>query len=119
VQDPNLVCATPEDYRNFIVGSKAEFGCAKPIHADLQTGWFSDRTAAYLSSGRPAVVEDTGFSGKLETGEGLMTFTDMDSAIACLDAIASDPVRHGRCAREWSEAYLSADKALRPILAEM
>ena len=36
---------------------------------------FSERTAAYLASGRPALVQDTGFSAWLEPGAGLLTFS--------------------------------------------
>ena len=35
-----------------------------------------DRTAAYLASGKPVVVQDTGFSEILPCGEGLFAFRD-------------------------------------------
>jgi hypothetical protein len=58
-------------YQAYIRGSRAEFGCAKPVYTDLRTGWFSER-ASYLASARPVVVEDTGFSDVLPTGEGIL-----------------------------------------------
>ena len=53
------------DYRQFIQGSKAEFGVAKHAYVAHRSGWFSDRTECYLAAGRPAVVQDTGWSAHL------------------------------------------------------
>ncbi len=43
--------------------SKAEFGVAKHTYVSTRSGWFSDRTECYLAAGRPALVQDTGWSG--------------------------------------------------------
>ena len=50
------------DYRDFIQRSKAEFGVAKHTYVANRSGWFSDRTECYLASGRPALVQDTGWT---------------------------------------------------------
>ena len=39
-------------------------------------GWFSDRSACYLASGRPVIAQETGFSRFLPTGEGLLSLPD-------------------------------------------
>src|SRR6266404_8798172 len=53
-----------------------EFSRAKPIYRELKTGWFSDRSAGNLASGRRrAVAEDTGFSEHLPTGRELLRFS--------------------------------------------
>ena len=57
------VSRTPWDYREFIQRSKAEFGVAKHTYVATRSGWFSDRTECYLASGRPALVQDTGWTG--------------------------------------------------------
>ena len=40
--------------------SKAEFTVAKQGYVSTRSGWFSDRSAAYLASGRPVITENTG-----------------------------------------------------------
>ncbi len=50
------------DYRDFIHRSKAEFGVAKHTYVATRSGWFSDRTECYLAAGRPALVQDTGWT---------------------------------------------------------
>ena len=57
------------DYREFIQRSRAEFGVAKHTYVASRSGWFSDRTECYLASGRPALVQDTGWTAHLPSGE--------------------------------------------------
>ncbi len=64
------------DYRAFIQGSKAEFGVAKHAYVSRRSGWFSDRTECYLAAGRPALVQDTGWSAHLPEGVGLLGLLD-------------------------------------------
>ena len=73
--DPAAVAATPDDYRAFIHASKAEFGIAKSGYVVSRSGWFSDRSVCYLASGRPVLAQDTGLSGIIPTGCGLVTFS--------------------------------------------
>ena len=56
-----------------------------------RTGWFSDRSATYLAAGRPVITQDTGFGEVLPTGEGLFAVSDLDEAVAAVEAIAADP----------------------------
>ena len=58
--DPSVVAGSLAAYRRYIRRSRAELSCPKPIHRDLRTGWFSDRSAAYLASGRPVLTEEYG-----------------------------------------------------------
>ena len=58
------------DYRDFIQRSRAEFGVAKHAYVAHRSGWFSDRTECYLAAGRPALVQDTGWSSHLPDGHG-------------------------------------------------
>ena len=78
------------DYRAFIQGSRAEFGVAKHAYVSYCSGWFSDRTECYLAAGRPALVQDTGWSTHLPTGAGLLRFSNCEEAIEGLDRIAAD-----------------------------
>src|SRR5438045_4276595 len=81
-------------YRKYIVESRGEFTVAKDQNVRLRSGWFSDRSATYLAAGRPVITQETGFSNVLPTGEGLFGFSDMDGALAALDAVNSDYQRH-------------------------
>src|SRR5262249_3533723 len=78
VVNPAIVAGTPDAYRRFIRASKGEFGIAKSGYVVSRCGWFSDRSACYLASGRPVIAEDTGFGRLLPTGEGLLSFSTVE-----------------------------------------
>ena len=114
--DPQAVAATPSAYRKFIAGSLAEFGVAKSGYVEGATGWFSDRSICYLASGRPVLAQDTGFASLLPTSDGLLSFEDMDEAVAGVNAIRSDYPHHARAARELAEAYFDSNRVLTQLL---
>ena len=66
-------------------GSAGELSPAQGVYVSSRSGWFSDRTACYLASGRPAIVQDTGLGDHLATGDGLLTFTGPAEALACIE----------------------------------
>jgi len=117
VVDPHQVAGSPADYQRYVARSRAEFGCGKPIHAALKTGWFSDRSACYLAAGRPVLLEETGFSERLPTGTGLLSFRDLDEALAGAAAIDADWARHSRAARAIAEDHLDSGRCLQAMLA--
>jgi hypothetical protein len=53
--------ATPEAYARFVRASEAELGIAKEGYVVSRCGWFSDRSACYLASGRPVIAQRTGW----------------------------------------------------------
>jgi hypothetical protein len=106
-----------QSYREFVVGSRAEFTVAKDQNVRLGSGWFSDRSACYLAAGRPVVTQDTGFGGIIPTGSGLFAFRDLAGAIAAVEAIEAGYQAHVRAAREIAEEYFAADKVLGSVLA--
>ena len=85
----------------------------------LRSGWFSERSAAYLAAGRPVITQDTGFSNYLPTGEGLFAFSTMDDILAAIDAVNSDYERHSLAALEISREYFHADRVLPRLLEHM
>ena len=115
--DPHRIAPTPDAYREYIRNSRAEFMCPKPIHVDWNTGWFSERSAAYLASGRPVVAGDTGFTNYLPTGRGLFAFRDLKEAAAAVAEIDSDYTRHSRVAREIAEAHFNSRACLETMIA--
>jgi hypothetical protein len=104
------------DYREFIQRSKAEFGVAKHTYVSTHSGWFSDRTECYLAAGRPALVQDTGWSAHLPAGDGLLAFSDVEGALAGIDRIHRDYPAHARRAREIAAAHFAAEVVLPDLL---
>ncbi len=114
--DPATVASTPAAYRDFVQGSKAEFGLVKQGCVAAPCGWFSDRSACYLASGRPVIAQETGFSRFLPTGEGLFAFSTEDEALTAIDELRSDYERHAAAARAIAEEHLDSDRVLTKLL---
>jgi hypothetical protein len=113
------VSRTPWEYRDFIHRSRAEFGVAKHTYVATRSGWFSDRTQCYLASGRPALVQDTGWTDHLPHGEGLLAFATPEEALAGIDRINGDYARHARRAREIAREHFDARRVLGRLLEEV
>jgi hypothetical protein len=114
--DPTTVAHDPDSYRDFVGGSMAELGVAKSGYVLSRCGWFSDRSACYLASGRPVLAQDTAFPRFLPTGEGLLSFTGTDDAVAGIEEIRSGYARHANAARALAEAHLDSDVVLTRLL---
>ena len=112
---PN-VADTPERYRSYIQSSRGEFSCAKPSYVVFQSAWVSDRTLCYLASGKPAVVQHTGPSSFLPSGEGMFRFSTVEEAAEALTAVDADYERHCRAAREIAETFFDASGVLSELL---
>jgi hypothetical protein len=96
---PQTVAADPIGYRAYVGKSRAEFMVAKSMYVETRGGWFSDRSACYLASGRPVLAQDTGIGSLYPTGDGLLTFSNLDEAARGVEAISNDYPRHARAAR--------------------
>ena len=116
---PQEVAGNLESYRSFVAGSAGELCIARESYVVSQCGWFSDRSAAYLASGRPVVASDTGFGVALPVGEGVFAVDGPDEATAALEAIAAEPGRHAVAARQLAEEYLDSDRVLGALLARL
>jgi hypothetical protein len=116
IADPRRVTATPWAYRDYIAQSRGEFSVAVNLEVKTRSGWFSDRTAAYLASGKPAIVQDTGFSEDLPCGDGLFAFRTIDDAVDAVRAIARDYKAHCVAARRIAEEYFDAAVVIAGIL---
>jgi hypothetical protein len=117
--DPVYVAGNPRLYAEFIRGSKAELSVAKSGYVASGSGWFSDRSACYLASGRPVLAQETGFSDFLPSGEGLIAFATTEEAAAGVEALETDRERHGRVARALAEEYFDSRKVLSKLLEEL
>src|SRR5437899_3345783 len=103
VRDSREVTGSPEAYRSYIQGSRGEFSAAKPSCMAFQNAWVSDRTVAYLASGKPAGVQHTGASAFLPEGEGMFRFRSLAEAAQALETINRDYPRQCRAARDIAE----------------
>ena len=103
-------------YQEFIQQSRGEFSIAKHGYVASRSGWFSERTTAYLASGRPALVQETGFSDWLPVGEGVISFRNPDEAMAGLDEINSRYGFHCRAARSIARDYFDSERVLSSLL---
>jgi hypothetical protein len=82
------------------------------------SGWFSDRTVRYLASGKPALVQDTGFGPNYPVGEGLVAFRTPGEAIAGAGRIGRDYEEQCRAARALAEEYFDSDMVLGRFVEE-
>jgi len=115
ITDPQAV-SDPRGFARYVAGSGGELSAAQGVYVHARSGWCSDRTVRYLASGRPAVVQDTGLGDTLPLGDGLLTFSTPDEAVAGARAVASDHARHCRAARALAERWFAHDRALAPLL---
>ena len=117
--DGRAAVRDPNSYRDYIQGSAAEFSVAQGVYVSTRSGWFSDRTACYLASGRPALIQDTGLGSELPLGLGLVTFNDLAEATEGAEAIERGYVDHCRAARGIAEGYLDSDLVLARLLERL
>ena len=113
IADPRSVAGHPDAFRHYVQNSAAEFSVAQGIYVATHSGWFSDRSVRYLASGKPALVQDTGFSRNLPVGAGLVPFRTLDEAAAGAERIMNDLDSHGKAARRIAEEHFDSDKVLR------
>jgi hypothetical protein len=110
------VSRTPEMYRSYIQGSRGEISCVKPSYAKMQNGWISDRSLCYLASGKPVVVQRTGLSSYLPSGQGVLQFSTPAEAAGALATVNAAYEKHCRSAREIAESYFDARRTTERIL---
>jgi hypothetical protein len=119
LEDPRTVAADPIAFRRYVQDSGAEFSVAQGVYVETNSGWFSDRTVRYLASGKPVLVQDTGFGRTLPVGDGLLSFRTLDDAVAGAEEIARNYEHHCRAARALAEEYFDSDMVLGRLVAEI
>jgi hypothetical protein len=113
--DPRAAAGTPGAFRKYLRGSGAEFSVAQGVYVEAETGWFSDRTAAYLSSGRPAVIQDTGLDGL--GSPGVLAFGGLEAAVAAVQDVRDEYEQRAAAARAFAERHLDSDGVLDRVLS--
>ena len=118
ILDPYLYAGDPESYRHFIQHSRAEFSVAKSGYVKSNSGWISDRTACFLASGKPALVQSTGYEWRFPEQKGLVMFRTQEEAIASLAAINDDYLGHCHAARRLAERHFDSKAVLGSMLSD-
>jgi hypothetical protein len=116
VRDARVPTRDPWTYLEYIRRSKAELSVAKQGYVVSRCGWFSERSVAYLASGRPVLVQETGFSDWLASGRGVVPFSTPQDALAGIEEIERDYAQHCRSAREIAEEYFDSRTVLPALL---
>jgi hypothetical protein len=116
VVNPLEAIRNPWEYQDYIQRSKGEWSVAKHGYVVSRSGWFSERSASYLASGRPVVTEDTGFSRWLSVGHGLLSFSSPEEAVEAVAKVESQYEFHCRGARDLAETFFDAGKVLTSLI---
>ncbi len=119
IKNPYMHAGDPHSYREFIQFSRGEFSVAKGGYVKSRSGWISDRTACYLASGKPVLVQSTELEECLPTGTGLLTFRTVDEALAGFEKIDSDYRSHCDAALDLARKHFDSDTVLRSILEQV
>jgi hypothetical protein len=110
--DPRVPTRDPWTYQRYLEESKAEWSVAKQGYVSSRSGWFSERSAAYLASGRPVVTQQTGFDAWLAADGGLIAFNTPDEALEGIAEINRRYEFHCRAARAVACEYFDSRKVL-------
>jgi hypothetical protein len=118
ILEPDLVVPDHRKYHDFLRQSKGEWSIAKHGYVESRSGWFSCRTACYLALGRPAVVQDTGWSKFLPHEKGVLPFQTMEECARGLETVSADYETHRLAARKFAETHLDAKKVCGDLLRD-
>jgi hypothetical protein len=116
VADPLIITKNLWTYRDFIDSSRAEFSVAKHGYVTTNCGWFSERSLAYMSIGRPVLIQDTGFSEWLTTGLGVLPFRNVNEVLGGMDKINSNYASHCSAAREIALEFFNSKRVLNRLI---
>jgi hypothetical protein len=116
VVDPHRVACTPRAYRRYMASALAEFTAIKGVDVGWQTGWLSDRAAAFLALGRPVITEDTGATRYLPRDSGFRFVRNIDEAETAVREVLRDWSRLSKQARACAVEVFDSEKNLRKIL---
>ena len=119
LSDPLTATRDPWTFQDYIGSSKAEFAIAKHGFVVSNSGWFSERSAAYLACGRPLVAQDTGFGTWLPESMAILPFRSLVEAIDALGSLNAGYTRRCREARELVEQCFSHEYVLGKLLEEV
>jgi hypothetical protein len=62
------------------------------------------------------VVQDTGFTGIIPAGEGVLAFGTLEEASRAIDQVLVDPPLHARAARAIASEYFDSNRVLTQLV---
>jgi hypothetical protein len=116
ILEPDQVVPDHHHYRHFLSTSRAEWSVAKHGYVASKSGWFSCRTACYLAAGRPAVIQETGWSRHLPSGAGVLPFNTVAEATAAIAEVEGNYEYHRRAARHLAQTHFEASHVCGKLL---
>jgi hypothetical protein len=114
--DGRKISVSVPAYQAFIASSRAEWSIAKDGYVRSRSGWFGDRSASYLATGRPVLLQSTGYERWLPAGAGVLSFSTLEDAAAAVETLAADYGGHCRAARALAVEHFHSDKVLTALL---
>ncbi len=114
--DPHDVARTPAIYREYLTSAIGEFTAIKGVDVTWKTGWVSDRAAAFLALGRPAITENTGAGRYLPTESGMFFVGSVEEAAEAARRVLRDWPKWAETARACAVEVFDSCKNLRKIL---
>jgi hypothetical protein len=103
IREAGKICRDLDMYQAYIASSRGEFSVAKNAYVKTHSGWFSDRSVCYMAAGRPVILQDTGFSDWLSTGQGVLAFSSVEEASDCIERVNFEYSAHCKAARKIAE----------------
>jgi len=116
--EPQEVVPDHSSYCSFLTSSRGEWSVAKHGYVEGKTGWFSCRTACYLAAGRPAVVQETGWSRHLPSDRGVLPFTTVEEAAEGLGKVTRNYSEHAKAARDIALEFFDAKKVCQGLFRQ-
>ena len=114
--EPDTYLPDYTTYHEFLSRSKGEWSIAKNGYVTSRSGWFSCRSACYLAAGKPVVVQDTGWSDHLPSGDGAIAFSTPEEAAKALDLINKNYNHHSAAARAYAETHFDAARVCEDLI---
>ncbi len=116
IVDPHRVARAPSAYVRYLASALAEFTAIKGVDVAWQTGWISDRAAAFLALGRPVITEDTGVDRYLPVKNGFRFIGSLSEAEAAVREVMQNWSQLSRQARQCAVEVFDSVRNLRRIL---
>jgi hypothetical protein len=119
IEGAHAVTRSFYSFQQYLLDCRGELSVCKNMYVENTTGWFSEKSAAFLASGRPVILQETGFSKHLPVGKGLFAFSDADEARDAINTVEADYASHSEAAREIACEYLDTAKVLKGLLVSL
>lgn len=119
IKNAHEVTLSLNSFQKYLYNCKGEFSVCKNMYVATSSGWFSDKSAAFMACGRPVIVQETGFSKYLPVGEGLFAVNNAEEAKNAIEVVEGNYALHSKRAYEIAFEFLEAKKVLKKVLDEI